>query len=251
MSLVASTVSVRRSARTILDGISIEAAPGQVTAVIGPNGAGKSTLLACLAGLLPTSGGGVTLDGVPLERIARRDLARRRAYLPQSPRVDWPLPVARVVALGLTPWLPVFGGLSPDLSAKVDAALAECGLEALAARAATDLSGGELARVMLARAFAGDPQILIVDEPTADLDPRHAIDACRRLRARAGAGAAVVLAIHDVGLALRYADSVVALRGGHLVAQRPRAEVDAALLSALYDVPVSLTSDGVRFLDEA
>ena len=158
------------------------------------------------------------------------------------------------MALGLTPALPAFGGLPEALRSAVDEALIACEVLALRDRRATELSGGELARVMLARAIVGDPELLIVDEPTAGLDPRHAIDAARRLRARADAGRSVVMAIHDLDLALNHADEIVALREGRVLAAGPVGEVTSeALLGALYGVRVRLARDAeglsVRFLD--
>jgi len=236
-------VTVRRGSRTVLEGIDADFARGRLTAVIGPNGAGKSTLLEAAAGILPFSGS-IELDGQSFATIGRRGLAQRRAYLPQRAAVEWPISVERVVALGLTPLLPSFGGLPATMLPLIDLALAECDLEALRDRAATNLSGGELARVMLARAIVGDPELLIVDEPTAGLDPRHAIDAARRLRARADAGRAVIVALHDLDLALRFADDVIAVRDGRIVAM---GSVDAVMtepvLGALYDVGVRISRD--------
>jgi iron complex transport system ATP-binding protein len=237
----------------VLDQVSLCCGEGRLTAVIGPNGAGKSTLLACLAGLIAPAAGEVLLDDAPLAAIGRRELARRRAYLPQNAQVEWPISVERLVALGLGPALPAFGDLDDRTAARVAEALAACDLTALAQRPATTLSGGELARAMLARAIIGDPALLIVDEPTAGLDPRHAIDAMRRLRARADAGRTVVLAIHDLDLALRYADDAVALRGGRVLASGPVAEVlSEAVLTELYEVRVRVVCDAdgaaIRYL---
>jgi iron complex transport system ATP-binding protein len=249
-------VAVRRGGRGVLDDVSLAFAPGALTAVIGPNGAGKSTLLAVAAGLLAPAAGTVTLDGVALARIERRALARRRAYLPQSPRADWPISVEHVVELGLTPSSAGFGPLPPALAAQVEATLRDHDLLALRDRPATELSGGELSRTMLARAVVGDPELLLVDEPTAGLDPRHAFDAARRLRDRARAGRTVAMAIHDLDLALRFADWVVALKDGRVLAAGPLAEVlDEPLLARLYDMPARLVRSPagavVRFLDPA
>ena len=156
-------VTVKRGGRTVLAEAALAFAPGSLTAVIGPNGAGKSTLLAVAAGLLRPQSGTVTLGGLPLPTIGRQALAQRRAYLPQSPRADWPISVERVVALGLTPSLPAFGGLPAELARQVEAALHDHDLEALRHRPATELSGGELSRTMLARAVVGDPELLLVD----------------------------------------------------------------------------------------
>ena len=245
-------VTVRRGSRTVLDAVDATFASGRLTAVIGPNGAGKSTLLEVAAGLLTPASGEVQLGETPLPALPRRELARFRAYLPQTPAVDWAISVERVVALGLTAHLPAFGGLPAAWQPRIDAALDRFDLVALRDRPATQLSGGELARVMLARATVGEPELLLVDEPTAGLDPRHALDAARRLRALADAGCTVVVALHDLDLALRIADDALALKDGRVVARGSAAEVFTdATLSALYDLPVRVTRDaegaGVRF----
>ena len=249
-----SGVTVRRGDATVLDSIDVAFGAGRLTVVIGPNGAGKSTLLQVAAGLLAPSSGTVALGGQELRAIGRTELARRRAYLPQRAAVEWPISVERVVALGLLPSLPVFGDLPARLQPAIERALAECDIADLRDRPATQLSGGELARVMLARAIVGDPELLIVDEPTAGLDPRHAIDAARRLRARADAGRTVIVAIHDLDLALRFADDVVAVRGGALIGAGPVSDVMSDEgLGRLFDVAVRVVRDAdgssIRFLD--
>lgn len=241
--LTATDLRVARGRRRVLDGVSADFAPGSFTVVIGPNGAGKSTLLAVLAGLLKPDAGTVTLDGAALARIAPKALAQQRAYLPQNARAEWPISVERLVALGLTPHLPFFGDIVPDERAKVRAALEACDLAALRDQAATTLSGGELARAMLARAIVGDPPLLLVDEPTAGLDPRHALDAMARLKARAAAGRSVIAAVHDLALALCHADRVIALREGRVLADVAAGDVDAVLLKALYDVDARIVRD--------
>lgn len=245
-------LTVRRDSRVVLDSVDATFASGRLTVVIGPNGAGKSTLLEVAAGLLAPNVGEMRLGDTLLATLPRRELARRRAYLPQTPAVDWAISVERVVALGLTAHLPVFGGLRAEWRPKIEAALARFDLEALRYRPATQLSGGELARVMLARATVGEPELLLVDEPTAGLDPRHALDAARRLRSLADAGCTVVVALHDLDLALRIADDALALKDGRVVAHGPAAEVFTGHpLSALYDLPVRVARDAegasVRF----
>lgn len=252
--LVLRGVTVTRGGRKALDSIDLTFAAGRLTAVIGPNGAGKSTLLDVAAGLLKPASGTVSLGEESLSAIGRRALARRRAYLPQRANVEWPITVERVVALGLTPSLPAFGDLPATMRPAIEEALAACDLGDLRLRQATSLSGGERARALLARAIVGDPELLIVDEPTADLDPRHAIDAARRLRARADAGRTVVMAIHDLDLATRFADEVVAVRDGRVLASGPTAEVmTESLLGSLYDVTVRIRRDengaAIRFID--
>src|ERR1700761_3852101 len=155
-SLAAAKIFVRRGARAILDDVSLRAESGDFVAIIGANGAGKSTLLSVLAGLLRADSGTVTLDGVSIRALSGAQLARRRAYLPQNPRCEWPISVERLVALGLTPTLPAFGGWTPTDQQKIDRALESCDLLDRRDQAATTLSGGELARAMLARAFVSD-----------------------------------------------------------------------------------------------
>lgn len=172
--LAIKNVTVRHGARCVIDDASASFAAARLTVVIRPNRAGKSTLLDVAAELrIPTSST-VRLDGTLLRALPRRMLAGCRVYLPQSPRVDWPISVERVVALGLTAHLPAFGGLPAEWRPRLADALERYDLFALRGRPATQLSGGELARAMLARATTGDPELLVIDEPTAGLDPRHA-----------------------------------------------------------------------------
>jgi iron complex transport system ATP-binding protein len=244
--LVANQVSVRRGGRAILNAVSVELRAGMLVALVGANGAGKSTLLSVLAGLLPPDAGTVTLDDRALSGIGRRELARRRAYLPQNPRAEWPIAVERLVALGLTPQLPAFGGLAGSLEPRLTQTLAACDLEAHRLQPATTLSGGELARAMLARALIADPDVLLVDEPTSGLDPRHALDAIARLRRPAvDEGKLVVLTIHDITLAARHATHLIALREGRLAACGPTADVlTPALLREVFEVEARITGEG-------
>jgi iron complex transport system ATP-binding protein len=243
--LAATHVTVRRDGRAIVDDVSVELAGGGFVALVGANGAGKSTLLSVLAGLIKPDTGGVTLDGAPLGGIDRRELAKRRAYLPQNPRAEWPIAVERVVALGLTPHLPAFGGLPGGLEPRLTQALEGCDLASQRLQAATTLSGGELARAMLARALIGDPQILIVDEPTAGLDPRHALDTMSRLQALAARGKLVIAALHDLTLAARYSTHLMALRQGRLAALGPTTEtLTPDFVRRVFDVEARITGAG-------
>lgn len=244
--LQAEGISCRRGGRLVLEHLTVEAHSGEFIAVIGPNGAGKSTLLSALAGLLVPDAGEVRLDGISLAGMPAAQLARRRAYLPQGARCDWPIPVSRLVALGLTPTLPVFGGLGAGDAERVEAALRACDLEARRDQPATTLSGGELARAMLARALVGDPAVLLVDEPLAGLDPRHALDTVARLRALAvEQGRLVIAAVHELTLALRHATRVWALSGGRLRADGPPATtLDETLLRQLFEVRARVRGEG-------
>lgn len=246
MTLAAKNITVRRGARTILDDVSFDLAPGAFVALIGANGAGKSTLLSVLAGLLTPESGEATLNGHALTSITPRDLAKARAFLPQNAHVEWPISVERVVALGLTPHLPAFGDLSPSLREKVRAALSQCDLADRADQAANTLSGGELARAMLARAMVGEPGVLIVDEPMSGLDPRHRLETMAALAAYARSGRAVICSTHDLTLAARYADRVIALHRGKVAADTTAAALSAETLATVFDTPVRVLNAGQR-----
>jgi iron complex transport system ATP-binding protein len=214
--LAAEHISVERGRRNILRDVSLQAHAGEFIAVLGPNGAGKSTLLAVLAGLLKPNAGHVMLDAKRLSQLSALQLAARRAYLPQNPRLEWPLTVERLVALGLTPRLPATGGLPESYMPAISRALDLCDLTARRDQVATTLSGGEFARAMLARAIVGEPQILIVDEPISGLDPGHAMRCMQLLREFAQNGTLVIAALHDLTLAARYAGRVILVVDGQV-----------------------------------
>ena len=226
MMLLAENIRVHRGGRAILEDVSLQAAAGEFIAIVGSNGAGKSTLLNVLAGLLRPDSGRVAFKGRPLAEFDGAELARLRAYLPQNPRCEWPISVERLVALGLTPKLPTFGGFSAADERRIAHAIETGDLVEHRHQEATSLSGGELARAMLARAYVGDPEALIVDEPIAGLDPKHALDAMRRLKLFAADGKLVIAALHDLTLAARYATRIIAMRNG-------RIESDGAVASTL------------------
>jgi iron complex transport system ATP-binding protein len=248
--LIARELTVRRGGRAIVDRAEAVLQAGMFVALVGANGAGKSTLLSCLAGLTKADAGSVTLDGRPLGAIPGRTLAQRRAYLPQNLSVEWPLPVERLVALGLTPHLPAFGPLRDGLEPRLTLAIRACDLEVQRLQPATTLSGGELTRAMLARALVGDPQVLLVDEPIAGLDPRHALDTVGRLRRLAlEEGRLVVAALHDLTLAVRHATHLMAMRDGRIAAFGPTAEVlSPALLREVFDVEATVSGAGGAIL---
>jgi iron complex transport system ATP-binding protein len=256
MRLAADAVVVARGGKRILDSVSVLFDSPGLVAVIGPNGAGKSTALLALAGLLKAESGAISLDGAPVREIDRKVLARRRAYLPQNARCEWPITVENAVAIGLTPNAPAFGDLAPADRARIAETLVACDLEDKRDQTITTLSGGELARAMLARALVGDPEILFADEPIAGLDPRHALDAMKRLRALADRGRLVIVALHDLALAVRFADRIIALRDGRVLADGPtEAVMTPALLLELFDVTARVERDadgvGIRVVDAA
>ena len=198
--------------------VSLALRPGTITAICGPNGAGKSTMLEVLAGLLAPASGEVRLDGVPMGAMPPRERARAIGYLPQQAEIAWDVPVRRIVELGRIP----HGDIrSPDASGPVEAALAALDLAALAERRAQALSGGETARVLLARVLAGQPRWILADEPLAALDLAHQLALLAHLRGAAKAGAGVVLVLHDLALAMNHADRAVVLEHGRVVADGP------------------------------
>jgi iron complex transport system ATP-binding protein len=241
--LLADRISVVRGGRAILHDVSLTAGPGDFLAVIGPNGAGKSTLLAALAGLITPAGGEASLDGIPLVRFSRRDLARRRAYLPQNPVCEWPLSVERLVALGLTAHLPALGGLPPAFEEAVAQAMAEHDLSDRKDQAVTTLSGGEFSRAMLARALVSRPDILIVDEPVTGLDPAHAFAAMARLAAWAASGRTVIASLHDLTLAARYSSRILALKQGRVAGE---GALTARLIRDVFGVESEIRGQGAN-----
>ncbi|MGK6321470.1 ABC transporter ATP-binding protein [Sphingomonas sp. DT-51] len=236
--------------RRVLDSITLALAPGQVTALLGPNGAGKSSLLACLAALRRPDGGVATLDGTDVHALAPRARARRIGFLPQQADVHWDVDVRTLVALGRLPWRGAGGEKAADRAA-VTRALEATATASLAARPVEQLSGGERARVLLARVLAGEPEWLLADEPLASLDPAHQLDVGARLRAVASAGAGVVLVVHDLNLAMRLADRVVLLRDGQVLAAGATAAVmNPETIAATYGVKVEMgvTAGGAEFI---
>jgi iron complex transport system ATP-binding protein len=216
--LEARQLSVALGGHRIVHPVDLSLAEGELVGLIGANGSGKSTLLRALAGLLPAESGSVLLGGKPLERIPLREVSRTMAYLPQGPECHWPLTADRVVALGRLP----FHGSSSELDAQhITRALAAVDAIHLRERPVNELSGGERARIFLARALAGDPALLLIDEPAAGLDPYHQLQLMESLDGLAREGCGVLVVLHDLGLAARFCKRVLLLNGGKLIASGP------------------------------
>jgi iron complex transport system ATP-binding protein len=222
--LTAQGLGVTLAGRLVLNDISLSLSPGDLVALVGPNGAGKTTLLRALAGLVP-SDGAVHVGGDALSSLPLRERARRFAYLAQGHIVHWPLPARDIVALGRYPHGATDPArLTPKDSDAVLRAMQVADVMAFSERRVTELSGGERSRVALARVFAVEAPVILADEPTSSLDPRHQIDVMKSLRAAADKGTLVMVVTHDLGLAARFADRVLVLSDGRLVSHGAPAE---------------------------
>ena len=235
--LAAQGLNVKLAGRAVLNDISLSLSRRHLVALVGPNGAGKTTLLRALAGLLP-SDGAIHVGGEALSSLALRDRARRFAYLPQGHIVHWPLPARDIVALGRYPHGATDPArLSPKDSEAVLRAMQATDVVAFADRRVTELSGGERSRVALARVLAVEAPVILADEPTASLDPRHQFDVMKSLRAAADRGVLVILVTHDLGLAARFADHLLVLREGRLVAQgAPAAALSEQVMADVFRI---------------
>ncbi|WP_432543980.1 ABC transporter ATP-binding protein [Kineococcus sp. SYSU DK002] len=222
MSLHARDVRWRRGSRLVLDGVTLEPAPGQTVGLLGPNGSGKSSLLRVLHGAASPSSGSVLLDGRDLHRTPRREVARRVATVTQHAETDVDLTVRDIVRLGRTPHRRPFGGPGPRDESVVEEAIALVDLGARADDSWHTLSGGERQRAHIARALAQEPRELLLDEPTNHLDVRHQVEL---LALVAALPVTSVVALHDLNLAAAYCDVVVVLRAGSVVAAGTPEEV--------------------------
>jgi iron complex transport system ATP-binding protein len=247
MRIEARGLRVSLKGREVLRGLDLAAEPGQLTAVIGRNGAGKTTLLKVLAGLVAPQAGAMLLDGADIGGWDRGRLARALAYLPQERLVHWALTARAVVALGRLPYQPLGAGESDADRAAIDAALAAMDAAHLAQRPVPELSGGERARVLVARALAQEPRVLLADEPAAGLDPAHQLALFHHLAALAAAGRTVVVALHDLSLAARFCHAVALLHEGRtLAAGTPQEVLTPEHLAAAYRITARYQAiDGV------
>lgn len=243
MSLMAERVSVTLGSAQVVRDVSLTLEPGMVTGLLGPNGAGKSTLMRAMAGQLPFEGS-IHLDGQALTSMDEATRARHIAWLPQTRQVSWALSVENLVALGRLPW----HGWRRTRSARdreiCHAAMQMMDVEALASRPVTELSGGEQARVLLARAVAQDTPVLLADEPAAGLDPAHQISMMSALRQLAGRGRTVLVSLHDLSLAARWCDRLVVMKEATVAATGSPDEVMTQhLLRDVYGINAEIGHD--------
>jgi iron complex transport system ATP-binding protein len=232
--LVARGITWAVDGTAILDGLDLEARPREVLGVLGPNGAGKTSLLRILAGLRRPNRGTVTLDGVDLRLLPRREAARRLAIVEQSPEVHADITVGETVALGRTPHRGTFALLDRDDHSAIDRALDLTGMTTYRSRSWRTLSGGEQQRAQLARALAQEPAVIVLDEPTNHLDVRYQFEILTLLR---DLGITVVTALHDLNLAARFCDRVAVIDGGRIAAAgTPEQVVTAELIRTVYSI---------------
>ena len=235
--LAASRLSFRRDGKLVIDGVDVTVPVGSFGAVIGPNGAGKSTLLHLLVGTLPAESGAVLFDGSDLLGLRRRDRARIVALSEQHGDGDTGLAVTDVVMLGRTLHIGRFSAESESDRRIVADALVAVGMVAFADRPFDTLSGGERQRVHLARALAQQPRLLLLDEPTNHLDVRAQLSLLSLVRAQTAAGITAIAALHDLNIAAAYADSVIVLSAGRVVAAGDAASVlTSELIGDVYGV---------------
>ena len=235
--LSANNLNVALAGRAVLRDVSLSLSSGHLVALVGPNGAGKTTLLRALAGLIPSEGA-IQVGGEALSSLALRERAKRFAYLPQGHIVHWPLPARDIVALGRYPHgVTDPARLSPRDTEVVLRAMQATDVVEFADRRVTELSGGERSRVALARVLAVEAPVILADEPTASLDPRHQIDVMKNLRTAADKDVLVIVVTHDLGLAARFADHVLVLSEGRLASQgAPGEALSEQVLSEVFRI---------------
>jgi iron complex transport system ATP-binding protein len=245
VSLRAEGVGFTIGDRWLVRDATLAVAPGQLVALVGPNGSGKSTLLRLLAGVWTPSAGAVTLDGRPVGRLPRREVARAVTLVPQDTHIAFPFSVRELVAMGRHAHRGRFEREGAADREAIARGLARADVEALADRDATTLSGGERQRVLIARSLATEARHLLLDEPTASLDVAHALDVLALCRRLADEGHALAVALHDLNLARRFATDAALLRDGAVVASGAAAEVlTPAAVGAVFGVEVSVARTG-------
>lgn len=247
--LEADRVRAGYSDRDVLREVSWRVAPGELWAILGPNGAGKSTLVKAALGLVPLRSGTLCVQGRPIAEWHRDALARVAAWVPQNTEALTGFTGLELVLMGRSPHLGRWGLPSAADLVRAQGALQELGIEAFASRPVDRLSGGERRLLYFARALAQEPRLLLLDEPTAFLDLRHQVESLGCLRRRAQQGTAVVAILHDVNLAAAFADRVLLLKDGAVVACGETREIlRADALEALYGVPITGALSGQQAL---
>ena len=241
MSVEAKNVGFSYGGDPVLRGVSFRIGEGELVAVLGPNGVGKSTLFGCVLGFLKPTEGSVELFGRDVRALSRRELARCVSYIPQSATLIYNYTVLDMVTMGLAGQIGIFRTPSAEHKAQAMEALESLGIAHLADRGCNRISGGERQLMLLARALTQQARVLVMDEPTANLDYGNAFRVMERVRSLAGQGFTVLFSTHEPNHAFRYADRVLALKGGEVLADgAPEKALTEETLSALYGVDVAV-----------
>ena len=242
--LQAADIVVEKQARRLLDSVSIDVHAGEFLGVIGPNGSGKSTLLRVLAGLEPPQAGHITIDGVDLRQLSTNVRARRIGYHAQNPQLHWSLPVATIVALGRLPYVRSLSALDVNDEQLLADAIEKTALAPLLDRRGDSLSGGELARVHIARLLAGVHDLILADEPIANLDPRFQLEILGVLHEHAQHDCGAVVVLHDLNIAARHCDRLVLLHEGRVHAcGTPREVLTAEHIESVFGIASGYLKD--------
>jgi iron complex transport system ATP-binding protein len=236
MSLTVSNLTFGYKQNKIIHDLNFQTKAGDVVSLVGPNGSGKTTLLKCIAHIHKAWTGNVTVNGIKLDKLDSKELAKIVGYVPQDTGSSFPISVFNAVLLGRTPYVR-FNAADTDIDVVTDC-LCLMGLSELSFRMMNELSGGERQRVFIARALAQEPQVLLLDEPTSNLDLKHQLETLRIVRNIAiKRGLIVVMAIHDLNLASRFSDRIVMLKKGIIFAQGSSADViNSENIQLVYDV---------------
>jgi len=235
--LVARNIRLEAGTTPIIQDVSVSLGPGELVAILGPNGAGKTSLLRTLLGISKPTSGSVTLNAEDCFGMSPSERAKVVSYLPQRRPLAWPYRVHDVVALGRFAHGAALGRLSPVDNAAVADAITACKLDELQHRATDNLSGGELARVHFARAIAAKAPLLIADEPVAELDPKHQLLVADLIRRFVDGGGGALVVLHEVALAARFADRLIWMKDGRIIAEGTPAEtLNATIMQDVYGV---------------
>lgn len=227
-----------------LQDITLALPKGRLTALIGPNGCGKSTLFAAMAGMLPVKAGHIRLDGLDLTRTRPRDLSRKVALLPQTPVVPPAIRVEQLVAYGRAPYQNLLGLRRKGDADAIEAAMAHTGVTELRHRPLSDLSGGQRQRAFIAMCLAQDTDVMLFDEPTSFLDIRYQFETLELLAGLAGQGRTVIVVLHDIGQAARFADNLVVMRAGRVETDGPpKKVVTSDMLRTVYEIGADIYPD--------
>ncbi len=244
--LTTQRVTVSLGGREVLNAVDFGANRGEIVGLIGPNGAGKTTLLRVLSGLVSPDQGAVALEGIELSSIPRTALAKRIAYLPAEPTVHWPLRVDRLVALGRIPYDEFMRVENTIDASAINNAMTRTDILHLSNRTISSLSSGERTRVLIARALAVEPQVLIADEPVSSLDLYHQLQVMELLQNIAAVDRIVVVVLHDLTMAARFCDRIVVITKGHIVRDgKPSEVLKSDVIKEVYGVETIYTSTSV------